>query len=280
MIEKVGPFHPDKVADRIAGAITDLAYTKNEDPQIAVELLIGHGVCNIVIESSEEFTNEEIESIIHRISPETEMVNLKVVPQDVHLANNQREGMKCGDNGIFKGVPLTYEEETLSIIARDISADYPYDGKYIFDGKANKIIICQSNITEDQASKLKRDIEKKYNVGVVINPLGPWTGGTNVDTGAVNRKLGSDMGESVTGGGLWGKNYEKLDLSANIYAFMKAQEYNRVVEMFCAIGDDKVLCRIWGMKDEYIPIKDIISYAKDIVKGCGGFEAMAEWGLF
>ncbi len=28
MIEKVNPGHPDKIADRIAGAIVDLAYTK------------------------------------------------------------------------------------------------------------------------------------------------------------------------------------------------------------------------------------------------------------
>ena len=29
MFEKVNPNHPDKVADRIAGAIVDLAYSKN-----------------------------------------------------------------------------------------------------------------------------------------------------------------------------------------------------------------------------------------------------------
>ena len=31
MFEKVNPCHPDKVADRIAGAIVDLAYTKNKN---------------------------------------------------------------------------------------------------------------------------------------------------------------------------------------------------------------------------------------------------------
>ena len=39
MFEKVNPQHPDKVADRIAGAIVDLCYTKSEwqkvDPQDA-----------------------------------------------------------------------------------------------------------------------------------------------------------------------------------------------------------------------------------------------------
>ncbi len=57
----------------------------------------------------------------------------------------------------------------------------------------------------------------------VINPLGDWTGGSDVDCGAINRKLGSDMGDSVTGGGLHGKDLSKADVSVNIYAFLEAQ---------------------------------------------------------
>ena len=34
MIEKVNPGHPDKLADRIAGAIVDLAYTLESDPKL------------------------------------------------------------------------------------------------------------------------------------------------------------------------------------------------------------------------------------------------------
>lgn len=44
MFEKVNPCHPDKLADRIAGALVDMAYAKETDPRIAVEVLIGHGV--------------------------------------------------------------------------------------------------------------------------------------------------------------------------------------------------------------------------------------------
>ena len=36
MIEKVNPSHPDKVADRIAGAIVDLAYTKSESKTCSI----------------------------------------------------------------------------------------------------------------------------------------------------------------------------------------------------------------------------------------------------
>ena len=45
MFEKVNPAHPDKIADRIAGAVVDLAYKIQDNPKVAVEVLIGHGVC-------------------------------------------------------------------------------------------------------------------------------------------------------------------------------------------------------------------------------------------
>ena len=47
MFELVNKYHPDKVADRIAGAIVDLANKKKEDAVVAVEVLIGHGICQI-----------------------------------------------------------------------------------------------------------------------------------------------------------------------------------------------------------------------------------------
>lgn len=70
MIEKVNPSHPDKVADRIAGAIVDLAYKKNKEPKVAVEVLIGHGTCHVIIETTVKFTKKSIENIITRIAGE------------------------------------------------------------------------------------------------------------------------------------------------------------------------------------------------------------------
>ena len=58
MFEKVTPCHPDKVADRIAGAIVDLCYTKSKNPKVACEVLIGHGECTLQIETSERLTAE------------------------------------------------------------------------------------------------------------------------------------------------------------------------------------------------------------------------------
>ena len=65
--------------------------------------------------------SEAIHNAIRRIAGLIQ-IDLTIVPQDTHLANNQSEGFRCGDNGIFKGVPLTDEQKTLAAIARDIYA--------------------------------------------------------------------------------------------------------------------------------------------------------------
>lgn len=119
MIEKVNPKHPDKIADRIAGAIVDLAYTIQENPKIAVEVLIGHGNCKIIIESSVVFNETDLFDLVYRIV-ETENIKIEIicVPQDIELAKNQKEKIRCGDNGIFKGMPLTNEQKDVSKIAR------------------------------------------------------------------------------------------------------------------------------------------------------------------
>ena len=134
MIEKVNPCHPDKIADRIAGAIVDLAYRKNDNPKIAVEVLIGHDECNVIIETNINIKKVEVMDIVKRIAKcDSIKLNLKVVPQDIKLASNQNEKIRCGDDGIFKGVPLTYEQKKLSKIARNIYNEYLSDGKYIFN---------------------------------------------------------------------------------------------------------------------------------------------------
>ena len=261
MIEKVNPQHPDKVADRIAGAIVDLAYKKNENPKVAVEVLLGHGECNIIVESSEDFAPKEVRPIVERIAGDLE-VNLVVVPQDKHLAGNQAKQVRCGDNGIFKGVPLTDEEITLSEIAHALYNEFPYDGKYIMDG--DRLIICQSNADS-------KELQSRFDSKVIVNPLGDWTGGSDVDSGATNRKLGSDMAQSVTGGGLHGKDLSKADVSVNIYAFLQAQATRQVQQFCCAIGDDTIDGR---------PYAEIVEIAREYIQTLGGFEKFAEWGLY
>lgn len=260
MFEKVNPAHPDKLADRIAGAIVDEAYKRQENPRIAVEVLIGHGICHIIAETSVDIQKDVVREIVHRITGDDTFVDYMEVPQDVHLAKNQEEQIRCGDNGIFKGMPVTEEQKALTDIAVFLYKTYSSDGKYIMDEA--RLIICQSNAETHHLKELYPDAE--------INPLGDWTGGTMVDAGATNRKLGSDMADSVTGGGLHGKDLSKADVSINIYAWLKAQETGKPVELCCAIGDTEI---------DGVPYAEIVEVAKKYILSIGGFERFAEWGL-
>lgn len=273
MFEKVNPSHPDKVADRIAGALVDMAYNARigqTDPHIAVEVLIGHGVCHIIAETDTPLDRAEIGKAVTRICRDVQVVDYKEELQDTHLAENQQNGVRCGDNGIFKGMPKTYEQMILTRTARGIYRCYQFDGKYILhDGR---LIVCQSHAqVKDLLTLIDMTLHDFYDEDkVTINPLGWWSGGINVDTGATNRKLGSDMGDAVTGGGLHGKDLSKADVSVNIYAHLKAQKTGKPVELFCAIGDETVDGR---------PYSEIVEIARNFIQKKGGFEKFAEWGL-
>lgn len=78
------------------------------------------------------------------------------------------------------------------------------------------------------------------------------------------------MADSVTGGGLHGKDLSKADVSVNIYAFLKAQETGEEVKFCCAIGDDKIDGKDYA---------EIVEIARKYIQDLGGFEKFAEWGL-
>lgn len=240
----------------------DIAYTKSKNPKIAVEVLLGHGKCFIISESSEDITRDEVGTVVKRILGDAELEYIQV-QQDPILAKNQKKEIRCGDNGIFRGCVTTYEQRHLTDIARNIYAKYPSDGKYILvTGVPKRITICQSNAPT-------KDLKKIYPTAV-INPLGDWEGGYNVDSGATNRKLGSDMGDAVTGGGLHGKDLSKADVSINIYCYLKAQALGKPYELACSIGDDTVDGR---------PYYQVVEMAREYIERIGGFEKFAEWGL-
>ena len=273
MFEKVNPSHPDKLADRIGGAIVDLGYKLQDNPKIAGECLIGHGICHIIIETSVKYEEKDIKAIVDRISDSKVELDLKIVPQDIYLATNQNDEIKCGDNGIFKACKISNEEIKLAKIVRDLYHENPTDGKYIYDELTDTLIACQSNIM----TGILRDKLAQYGFkSLIVNPLGDWTGGINVDTGAVNRKLGSDMGRAVTGGGLHFKDISKSDVSVNVYLHKIANEEGfSEVTCKCAIGDKTLI-----INGKEISYKQITDEAFDYIKNkIGGFEKLAEWGL-
>ena len=278
--EKVSPQHPDKMCDRLAGAILDLAYSKEKNPRIAVEVLAGHGKVFIIIETSlsrEQLSCAEIDPIVWRIFGNDVEINVTIVPQDPILAHNQDNGMRVADNGIFRGVPPTHEQKLLTAIAASIYDRHPFDGKYIIHsgrhGACFDLTVCQSHLSREQEPELREHLENAYRIHreyITINPLGEWTGGPNTDSGATNRKLGSDMGDGVTGGGLHGKDLSKADVSVNIWCYLESIRTGHEVTASCSIGDETV---------NGIPYKDIVEQARIYIHNIGGFEKFAEWGL-
>ena len=317
MYEKVNPSHPDKIADRIAGAIVDIAYARSEggllkaNPRLAVEVLLGHGKAHVIIETSlgrGELSINDVVETVTRICPDIHPANVgvSIAPQDDHLADNQRDGLRAADNGIFRGMPMTDEQRLLTAVAASIYANFPTDGKYIVSEMAGSkgakhLTVCQSNATQEQLLDLllQFDTRNFYGRGkpsviadYTINPLGEWSGGQNVDCGATNRKLGSDMGDAVTGGGLHGKDLSKADVSVNIVCHILAQQHRQPVEACCSIGDKEVTFHFPGSgtafpdslpthPDITLPFPDIVELARlYITTDCmGSFERMAEWGL-
>ena len=292
MFEKVSPAHPDKMCDRLAGAILDLAYSKEHDPRIAVEVLAGHGKVFVIIETSltrEQLSCAEIDPIIWRIFGQNVEGNITIVPQDAHLSANQEHGLKVADNGIFKGSAPTYEQKALTAIAASIYDRHPFDGKYIIQGSGRlaapvfDVTVCQSHLSKDEEPDLRQHLIDNYRVNgnIIINPLGEWTGGPDVDCGATNRKLGSDLGEGVTGGGLMGKDLSKGDVSINIVCFLKAVQSGQTVTACCSIGDEQVTFQYASGKTETETFADVVEMARlYILTDCNGsFETFSEWGL-
>ena len=275
MFEKVNPKQPDKVADRIAGSIVDLAYAQEERPKIAVEVLIGHGTCLIIIECSKPIDEQKIKENVFRIAETQDLeITIKQIPQDVHLAENQNDTeFHCGDNGIFKGCPVTPEQQALTDLVGDLYEFCSHDGKYIIDESEKLIVSCQSCVESSTLNNRIWDSTKRvsyYDWNLITNPLGYWTGGIDVDSGATNRKLGSDMGNAVTGGGLHGKDLSKADVTLNIVAHLRAQEDYHCYDLKCSIGQSE----LYGKKYD-----DYVKEAKEYIDSIGGFEKFAEWGL-
>lgn len=268
--EKVSPMHPDKVADRIAGALVDYCYSKQENPKCAFEVLIGHGHCFITGETSVSIPDDFIDKTVTRIAkefiPEIKYIE---VPQDKHLANNQKE-LRCGDNGVFAGFPMPEIHKAAQFICEELYKVYAYDGKIVLNKDTNELTVCWSNTTKEQ-------VKHVMPIATLINPIGDWTGGTDVDTGITGRKLASDfygIEQALGGGTMHGKDLSKADCSVNIYCYLKAQETGKAQKAICSIGDKDV-----NINGQRVNFAEIVKVAKEYVKRIGGFEKLAEWGL-
>lgn len=244
--------HSEEQVNQIVASINEFGFT---NPLLIDEkdnIIAGHGR----LLASKKLKMEKVPCIV--------LSGLTEAQKKAYIIADNKMALNAGWDEELLKIELENLEIVISKIARDIYNKFPTDGKYILTD--NEFIICQSNATTEELKQFALT-NREY----IINPLGEWTGGTDVDSGATNRKLGSDMAQSVTGGGLHGKDLSKADVSVNIYAFLKAQETGEVVELCCAIGDDTI---------DGKPYSEIVEIARDYINKIGGFEKFAEWGLY
>jgi S-adenosylmethionine synthetase len=196
------------------------------------------------------------------------------VPQDAHLADNQRDIVRCGDNGVFTAKwNAGYEKATA--LAVKLGEAFPSDGKYLFDFAHQTATICQSNANANIA---KHELLACFK-NLTVNPLGDWTGGTDTDTGCTNRKLGSDQ-PFCNPNGLHGKDLSKADVSASIYINDLSRKLGgALVKAHCSIGDSNVVVEVEGGETVNVPFADIVAFARDYIRNLGGFEKFAEYGM-
>lgn len=284
MFEKVNPCHPDKVADRIAGAIVDLAYSIDRTPQISADVMIGHKVVNIIVETSltQELTSAAIKQLLSRrlgMRLANYDINVSIVGQDPALKNIQEKGIVCADSGIYpiKGVLL--EERLVTELVGHLYGIAHHDGKAVYDIVGHKLSINQSNM-----SKLPNDYMfssfLKHQMGIDVhdiafNPLGFWIGGTDANTGVSNRQRLSDEGYGIVSGGLHGKDLSKPDVTLPIFSCLHCTSDEFVSPIICNIGDDFVTLG----NGKTFPYSECVDEANDYIKTLGGFEKLAEWGL-
>ena len=89
MFEKVNPGHPDKMADRLSGAIVDLVYERaggltKANPRVACEVMAGHGRVDVQIETSlgrMDLRADDIDPLIRRLFGERVEGNVLIAPQ-------------------------------------------------------------------------------------------------------------------------------------------------------------------------------------------------------
>jgi S-adenosylmethionine synthetase len=275
MLEKVNKYHPDKVADRIAGAIVDHAYTLDDNPKIAVEVLVGHGRATVIAESSVVLRDDNVKDIIRRfVDVDPWDIDFIQVPQDAHLADNQRDIVRCGDNGVFTA-KWNADYEKATELAAALGEQFPFDGKYLFDFEHQTATICQSNANANIA---KHELLIGFE-NLTVNPLGDWTGGTDTDAGCTNRKLGSDQ-PFCNPNGLHGKDLSKADVSVSIYINDLSKKLGgALVKAHCSIGDCKVRIDLENGDKWDEAFEVIVNYARDYIRIRGGFEKFAEYGM-
>ncbi len=267
-IELVGYGHPDRFADYIGELVLTEHLKQDKSSKVALEVLATR---NSISLGGEITSNAKIDydtliyGAIEKIYGEKwwpsfgdVKINNYIETQSLELAQNQKEKIVAGDQGVIYGY---YDQVRFEIINSLYSLmdnirnefDISPDWKLLFDTQKNEL--SMSVCGKVDYSKIKEYIIKNWehqweNLPVIIiNPKGEWLiSGPLSDTGVIGRKLMIDtFGAGIPhgGGAFCGKDPSKVDKTGIIIASYLAKEaakYRKetkaLVELNYKIGDE------------------------------------------
>jgi S-adenosylmethionine synthetase len=244
--EFVSPKHPDKICDRLAGAVVDEFLRQDPLSRVALEIQGGHHQFNL---TGEVISHADVD--IPRILREfddaayaTYTANLKIVGQSPEIKRGvDRDG--AGDQGTVLGyacsetsvlVPLEY------FLARDLCREiyslHPFDGKTqvtinMESGEILCVVASFQNVSGEELTRICRAWAERQLLGTgdavfMCNPAGDWQlGGLDADSGVVGRKLVVDhygIGVPIGGGAVAGKDPSKSDVYGALFSRFIARE--------------------------------------------------------
>lgn len=256
--EAVSPWHPDKIADRVADF---LAQWWRDDVRSAIEVTVKDNTFFVAGESNLQIDGEAVHEAVQKAYGER-LEDYYPDPSDIRpiIRVGEQSGdidqivgiEGAGDNGVmfgwFSPTKSLLHAKLHELLREVTSIEGVYgDAKAIYSAITNTIIVnAHTDLSEKEILDQLTSSSWEHS-HARINPKGPFTiGGPWADAGTTGRKLMSDTygtGIPHGGGAFHGKDLSKVDRSGAYLAHWLAtnigQRYNVevLVQLSYVIGD-------------------------------------------
>lgn len=254
MFRKVNASHPNKVADRIAGAIVDLAYSKKKNPRIIVDVELTKDLCKVNVSTDVDLDGDfDIKTIVEKIIG---------VGFNYECNISKIDGLRkmvCTNHGTFEGHLVNNEERRCVSILRSFY-DLHNPGECVLD---NNIANLKLSGIDADASSIKDafKISEKCNID---------TNFTFDGVARSNMEIYSDLGIDNSKVFLHGRDLSDPNVTLSIYNWIRTNYDASENVSICKEGDDRI---------GNVPYMTIVNKVREYIARIGGFEGLGEWGL-
>lgn len=247
---KVSPNYVSKLADRIAGAIVDHAYELKKNPRVYATVEIHESKCRVYVSANCTIDKSIVEGIVSRIAGLNEVYyefNLIDGYEDFSCSMDAKVKAKIEDDNDRRVVSVC--NDVYKSTEAMVSCEFEYPNMVVYtEDTSKKVDFCVNH----------NDISIEFRS--LVKPI----------NGTTNLCVDSDMGIMGTQY-LHGVDARNPHFALAIYAYLLVEDNGGEVCISCNKGDTIVN----GVK-----YTTIVNKAKAYVTRIGGFEKLAEWGMY